>query len=92
MALTLTVDLPAEVEQQLRASTPDLASAAKEALLVSMYRQHKLSQVELSLALNADRPEVEAILHKHNVTEDLGTPDEYLDDARKLAHLLNRAR
>ena len=60
---------------------------AKEALLVALYRQGKLSHLALSQALGIDRFETEDLLHKHNVTEDLGTVEDYLEDARTLEKL-----
>ena len=92
MALTVTVDLPADVEQRLLLTTPDLAGAAKEALLISLYRQGKLTHVGLSQALGLDRFQTEAVLHVHNVIEDLGTAEDYLEDARRLGALLQRHR
>ena len=75
--MAVTVELPADVEQRLRAETPDLESEAKEAMLVELYRQDKLSHHELSLALGLDRFEVDGVLKKHKVTEDLPTDEEY---------------
>jgi hypothetical protein len=82
--MAVIVELPAEVEQRLRAETADLESEAKEAMLVELYRQDKLTHHELSLALGLDRFETDAILKKHNVTEDLPTVEEY---EAALAHL-----
>lgn len=81
MAVTVTVELPPEVERQVRESISDLDSVAKEAFLVSLYRQGKLSHFALSKALGLDRFQTEAVLARHNVTEDLGTVDEYLKEA-----------
>jgi predicted HTH domain antitoxin len=75
--MSVTVELPADVEQRLRAETPDLDSEAKEAMLVELYRQDKLSHFELAQALGLDRFETDAVLKKHNVTEDLPTDEEY---------------
>ena len=82
--MAVIVELPADVEQRLRAESPDLESEAKEAMLVELYRQDKLSHYELSQALGLERFETDAVLKKHNVTEDLPTDEEY--DAA-LAHL-----
>ena len=91
MALTVTVNLPASIESQLRA-LHDLDATAKEALVVTLYRRGVLSYHALTQALDIDRFEAEAVLKRHNVTEDLGTPQDYLDDARKLRDLLNDGR
>jgi hypothetical protein len=75
--MAATVQLPADVEQNLRAQTSDLDTESKEAMLVELYRQDKLTHYELGRALELDRFETDAILKKHNVTEDLPTPAEY---------------
>jgi len=75
--MAVTVELPADVEQKLRAQSPDLDAEAKEAMLVELYRQDKLTHNELSQALGLDRFETDAVLKRHNVTEDLPTEAEY---------------
>jgi predicted HTH domain antitoxin len=75
--MTVTFELPEDVEQRLRQQSPDLDSEAKEAMLVELYRQDKLSHFELAQALGLDRFETDAVLKKHNVTEDLPTDEEY---------------
>jgi predicted HTH domain antitoxin len=88
--MAVIVELPSEVELRLRADTPDLESEAKEAMLVELYRQDKLSHYELSLALGLDRFETDAVLKKHNVTEDLPTLDELEEDLQVLRQLLKQ--
>ena len=90
--MTVSFQLPAELEQDLRRDVNDLEGEAKEAFLVSLYRQGKLSHLALSQALGLDRFETEDVLHKHNVTEDLGTLEDYLEDARVLEKLRNSGR
>jgi len=86
--MALTIQLPADVEQRLRAENPDLESEARETLLVELYRQDRLSHFELSQALGIDRFETDGLLKKHHVTEDLPTDEEY---AAALARLGVRA-
>jgi predicted HTH domain antitoxin len=90
--MAVSYQLPTELEQDLRGSLRDLDAEAKEALLVSLYRQGKLSHPALSKALGLDRLETEDVLRKHNVTEDLGTVEDYLTDAATLAKLRTHAR
>ena len=85
--MTVSFQLPAELEQNLRKDCPDVNSEAKEAFLVSLYRRGKLSRVALSQSLGLDRIETEEVLQRHNVTEDLGTVDDYVKDARTLESL-----
>lgn len=67
MSLTVTIDLPAELERTLRASERDLCATAKEALAVSLFRQGKLTHAELGGALGLDRFETDALLKRHQI-------------------------
>lgn len=82
--MAVTIELPADIEQKLRQQSPDLNSVAKEAMLVELYRQDKLSHFELAQALRLDRFETEAVLKKHNVIEDLPTDEEYEEALARL--------
>ena len=75
--MAVTIQLPTDIESDLRRELGDLDQAAKEAMLVELYRQDKLTHHQLSLALGLDRFETDTILKKHNVTEDLPSDDEY---------------
>ena len=90
--MAVTFQLPADLEQDLRRGLRDLDAEAKEALLVSLYRRRRLSHAALARALGLDRFETEDLLRRHNVTEDLGTVEEYLSEAAALAELRNRPR
>ena len=85
--MAVSFQLPTDLERELRTELRDLDAVAKEALLVSLFRQGKLSHFALSKALGLDRFETEDVLRKHNVTEDLGTVEDYLADAATLAKL-----
>ena len=85
--MIISFDIPSSVEKDLRRNVSDVAGVAKEAFLVSLYRQGKMSRRALSQALNLDRFELEEVLRKHNVTEDLGTIEEYLEDVKTLEEL-----
>jgi predicted HTH domain antitoxin len=90
--MAVSFQLPSDLEDELRGELRDLDAEAKEALLVSLYRQGKLSHLALSKALGLDRFETEDVLRKHNVTEDLGTVEDYLSDAATLANLRKSTR
>ena len=87
--MTLTFELSPTVERQLRTQTSDLPAEAKEAMLIEFYRQEKLTRYQLSEALGLSRFEIDALLKKHNVTEDLPTNDELEEDFRQGLHLVN---
>ena len=88
--MALTIQLPSELEQALRDELGDLDQVAKEALLVELYRQEKITQYEVSQALGLERFETDALLKKHNVTEDLPTPQELAEDLKRLTQLVGK--
>jgi hypothetical protein len=88
--MAVTVELPDDVERKLRAASPDLESAAKEAMLVELYRQEKLTRYDLSQALELNRSETDALLKKHKVTDDLPTLEELEEDLRMARSLMDR--
>lgn len=90
--MAVTFQLPTDLEHELRHDLRDLDGEAKEALLVALYRQGKLSHYALSRALGLDRFETEDVLHKHNVTEDLGTVEEHLAEVRAVEQLRTTQR
>jgi predicted HTH domain antitoxin len=90
--MTLIVQLPAELEQRLRAQSPNLEAELREAMLIELYRQDKLSHHELAQSMGLDRFETDALLKKHNVTEDLLTNEELEQDIERLQQLLDGDR
>lgn len=88
--MAVTIELPTDIEQRLRAEHPNLDVEAKEAMLLELYRQEKLSRHELSLALGIDRFKTDGLLKKHRVTEDQLTAEEMEEDLRRARELFNR--
>jgi DNA-binding XRE family transcriptional regulator len=72
----------------LREECGNLNHMAKEAALVELYRQDKLTQHELGEALGLTRLETDAVLKNHNVTEDLPTDTELAEGLSNLRRLL----
>jgi len=75
--MTISFDLPAEIEEQLRRELGDLNQVAKESALVELYRQGNLSHGLLAQCLGISRYETDGVLKRHNVTEDLITVEEF---------------
>jgi hypothetical protein len=69
--MAISFELPAQIEQQLRGEWADFDAVAKEAALVELYRQTKLTHHQLATALAMDRFAVDELLGRHQVTEDL---------------------
>jgi hypothetical protein len=88
--MAVNIELPADVEHRLRAETANFDAEGKEAMLVELYRLGRLSRYELSLALGLSRFETDAVLQKHNVTEDLPTPQELAADLQRARELFGR--
>jgi len=88
-SMGVTFELPAQIEQGLRAQLGDLDQAAKEAALVELYRQDRLSHSELAQALGCSRYEADGVLKRHHVTEDLPTADEIEGELTALRALLD---
>lgn len=88
--MSVIIQLPADIEQNLRRELGDLDEAAKEAMLVELYRHEKISQCDLSRAMGISRLETEAVLKKHDVTEDLPSRAEAEEDLANLRRLLGQ--
>jgi len=69
MALRVTLDLPADLEEKLRRESPNLDADVKEAYALELFRRGRLSHYELSRVLGLDRFETDAYLKRHNVFE-----------------------
>ena len=81
-------DLPTDIEQFLRHELGNLDQAVKEAALVELYRQEKLTHHQLSKALGLSRLEIDGVLKRHKVTEDLLSAEEFqrqVEDLQGLA-------
>ncbi len=88
--MAVIVELPADIEERLRSSSRDLETEGKEAMLIELYRQDKVTRYDLSLALDLNRFEVDGLLNKHGVTEDLPSLEEFEQDYQLLKRLLDR--
>ena len=74
--MAISFQLPADVEDQLRTRLGDLNGAAKEAMVVELYREGKLTHYELSRVLGLSRFQTDDVLKRHKVTEDLPSVEE----------------
>lgn len=82
--MSVCIELPAELETALRRQMVDLDRAAKEALLVDLYRQSRITAHELASALGIDRFAADELLGRHGVTEDLPTAAEVRAEVAEL--------
>jgi len=91
MALRVTLDLPAEVEERLRRDTPNLDADVKEAYALELFRRGKVSHYELSRILGLDRFETDAYLKRHNVFEGSLTMADLEADRETLERVMGKA-
>jgi hypothetical protein len=82
--MSISFELPPDIEEQLRRELGDLDQVAKEAVLVEMYRQGRLSHGKLAACLQLSRYEIDGVLKKHHVTEDLMTEQEFAEQVSNI--------
>src|SRR5438128_1826631 len=90
MPLTVTLNLPPDVEEKLRQETSDLNNDVKEAYVLELFRRGKLSHYELSRILGLDRFETDAYLKRRNVCEGSLTIEDVEADRKTLEDVLSQ--
>ena len=90
--MAVTIQLPTEVEQRLRAEFADLDVEAKETLGLALFRRGKLSHFELSKVLGLDRFQTDAYLKRHNVLEGSLTMQDLDEQSKTLDRVLGPVR
>lgn len=88
--MTIAFDFPGNIQNVLQQGGQDPNQAAKEFLLVELYRQEKISHGELDHALGLSRVQVDGLLHRHGVTMDLPAPDELASQLEGLRQMLRQ--
>ena len=85
--MSIIIQLPGELERDLRDRLGDLDAEAKEAFAVELYRQAKLTHSQLSQILGMSRFETDGVLKRHAVYVEMT-----LDDVLRDAETSRRAR
>jgi len=88
MNLSLTLNLPPEVEERLRAESGDLSSAVRESFAINLFRRGILSHHQLGQVLGIDRFETDALLKRNDVTEYSLTHEDIDADVSSLKEFL----
>ena len=86
----ISFDLPDSVERHLATLSDNVDAAAKEAAVVELYRQGQLSHGALADCLGISRMEVDGLLERHGVTEDLPTVAEFREHLEAIRNRLRR--
>ena len=90
--MAVTIQLPSEVEQRLRAGSADLDGEAKDIVALDLFRRGKLSHYELSQILGRDRFETDAYLKRHDVVEGALTMEDLDEQTLTLDRVLGPVR
>jgi hypothetical protein len=69
--MTISFEIPQEIEQQIRTDGGDLDRDAKEVYLMEQYRQAKITHRQLEEALDLSFHEVEQLLKQRDMGQDL---------------------
>jgi predicted HTH domain antitoxin len=85
--MPVTIELPPAVEAALRRELPNLDEQAKELLVVSLFREGKLTHHEVSTILGLSRYETDGVLKNHGVVEDVISIDDFESEVQSLAGL-----
>lgn len=81
--MTISFEIPCEIEQELGTKGDELNGEAREAFLVELYRQERITQHQLAEALGLNRYETDGVLKRHKVWLEL-TPEELAAQAASL--------
>ena len=73
--MNVNFDLPQEIEQQLRSEGVDPNREAREAYLVELYRQDRISHAQLRQALDVSFHEAERLIKQHRAGHDIDTEE-----------------
>jgi hypothetical protein len=69
--MTISFEIPLEIEQQIRMTGVDLGRDAKEVYLMEQYRQAKITHRQLEEALSLSFHEAEQLLKQRGMGQDL---------------------
>jgi predicted HTH domain antitoxin len=92
MPLNVTLSFPAGLEEKLRRETPNLDVDVREAYLLELFRQGRVSHYELACVLGLDRFETDAWLKRHKLFEGSLTMADLEADRQTLDRVMSKAR
>lgn len=89
-AMQIEINLPPQIEAAVKASLGDLEGAAREAVLIDLYRRELLTRRELGDALELDRFETEKLLKDRNVFDGSVSLEDIAVDRDTIDRVLGR--
>jgi predicted HTH domain antitoxin len=85
--MTIAFEIPHDIERELRSDGLDLNREAKEAYLVNLYRQERITHCQLGEALGLSRYETDGLLKHYKIS-----PNVTAEELRAQAAVLKDAR
>jgi predicted HTH domain antitoxin len=89
--MIISFEIPEDIEKELSARVPDLNADAREAFLVNLYREDRITHHQLAEALGLSRLETEGVLKRHKVSSGV-TTEEMRTQAAALREGLGEAK
>ena len=81
--MSIHFEIPHDIEKDISSNGADLNGEAREAFLVELYRQERITHHQLAEALGLNRYETDGVLKRHKVWLEL-TPEELTAQAESL--------
>lgn len=66
--MSISFEIPSDMEQELCTDGLDMNREAKEAYLIDLYRQERITHCQLAEALGLSRYETDGVLKRHKVS------------------------
>ena len=66
--MSISFEIPEDIEQELRTNGLDLNREAKEVYLIDLYRQERIPHRQLAESLGLSRYETDGVLKRHKVS------------------------
>ena len=85
--MSISFEIPQDIEQELRTDGGDLGSKAREAFLLELYREARISHAQLREALGLGFHETERLIKERGAGQDLSR-----DEFEAGRDLLRKAR
>jgi hypothetical protein len=73
--MTITFEIPPEIEQQIQSRGGEMNAKAREAFLVEVFREREISHHQLGVALRLDRYETDGLLKRYGIGLDLSVKE-----------------
>jgi predicted HTH domain antitoxin len=92
MSLTVTVELPREVEEKARARSVQFDAPVREAVALELYRKELITLPELSRLLGLDRFATTELLQRHQIYVGALTLEDLEEQHRILEEVMGKVR